>query len=54
MNKYKLMKRMLAIVLSAAMVFTNIGHTPTVAYAASGNSVTSWFQGRILLLLLKT
>ena len=28
MNKNKLMKRTLAIVLSAAMVFTNIGHTP--------------------------
>ena len=45
MNKYKLMKRMLAIVLSAAMVFTNIGHTPTVAYAASGNSVDFMVSG---------
>mgnify|MGYP000355669532 CR=1 FL=1 len=54
MNKYKLMKRMLAIVLSAAMVFTNIGHTPTVAYAASGNSVDFMVSGADLLLPLKT
>ena len=53
------MKRMLAIVLSAAMVFTNIGHTPTVAYAASGNSVdfmvrnTFPFKKPILVFLKK-
>ena len=45
MNKNKLVKRTLAIVLSAAMVFTNIGHSPTVAYAASGNSVDFMVSG---------
>lgn len=54
MNKNKLVKRTLAIVLSAAMVFTNIGHSPTVAYAASGNSVDFMVSGTDLLLLLKT
>jgi hypothetical protein len=44
-NKNKLVKRTLAIVLSAAMVFTNIGHSPTVAYAASGNSVDFMVSG---------
>ena len=45
MNKYKLMKRMLAIVLSAAMVFTNIGHTPDCCVCCQRKTVDFMVSG---------